>query len=124
MYAAICVYIPVPVPVQWAVIHGTNEKETILHVKINLKKYDILYETLSLRKSDLEIYQIFVPIIISICVFINVIMIGFTFFIDFFREPFISGLIEGYFQCFFFFKSAKIFIGFCRFIVDILNYLQ
>jgi len=29
MYAAICVYIPVPVPVQWAVIRGTNEKETM-----------------------------------------------------------------------------------------------
>jgi len=95
MYAAICVYIPVPVPVpvQWAVICGTNEKETILHVKINLKKCDILYETLSLRKSDLEIYQIFVPITISICVFINVIMIGFTFFIDFLKEPFTFGLM-------------------------------
>jgi len=87
MYAAICVYIPVPVPVQWTVICGTNEKETILHVKINLKKCDILYETPSLRKSDLEIYQIFVLIIISICAFINVIMIEFTFFIGFLKEP-------------------------------------
>jgi len=107
MYAAICVYIPVPVPVQWAVICGTNKKETILHVKINLKICDILYETLSLRKSDLEIYQIFVPIIISICVFINVIMIGFTFFIDFLKQSFTFSLIEGYFRCFFFLNLRR-----------------
>jgi hypothetical protein len=54
MYMRICVYIPVPVPVQWAVIRGTNKREMI-HIKINWKKCDIFIDkALFLRKIRFE----------------------------------------------------------------------
>lgn len=63
MYADICVYIPIPVPVQRVVIRGTNDKKTILRVEISRKKNVTLYTkycfSLFEKNLDLQIHKIF-----------------------------------------------------------------